>query len=51
MLMDWRLIFSSYTMIPGEIYEFKADGVSGSHPFMIGESVGDIAHLLLQVGL
>ena len=34
--------FSSYIMIPGLTYEFKAAGVSGSHPFMVGESVGDM---------
>ena len=34
--------FSSYIMIPGLTCEFKAAGVSDSHPFMVGESVGDM---------
>ena len=37
-------------MIPGETYEFKADGVSGSHPFMIGESVGDMSSPFVNGG-
>ena len=33
--------FSSFLFNRGEIYEFKATGISNSHPFMIGESNGD----------
>ena len=33
--------FSSLLLNKGSAYEFVASGVSGSHPFMIGESYGD----------
>ena len=42
--------FSSYIMMPGETYEFKADGVSVTHPFMIGEIIGDINSPLVTGG-
>ena len=37
--------FSSFLFNRGEVYEFKAAGISNSHPFMIGESNGDTSSL------
>ena len=34
--------FTTRKMAPGNIYEFTAQGISSSHPFMIGESYGDM---------
>jgi hypothetical protein len=42
--------FSSHQLSRGEIYEFKADGVLTSHPFMIGESNGDLSSSLVSGG-
>ena len=42
--------FSSFQLIRGEIYEFKAGGVLKSHPFMIGESNGDLSSSLVSGG-
>ena len=42
--------FSSHQLSRGEIYEFKADGVLISHPFMIGESNGDLSSSLVSSG-
>jgi hypothetical protein len=42
--------FSSHQLSRGEIYEFKADGVLNSHPFMIGESNGDLSSSLVSGG-
>ena len=33
--------FTTLQLVKGKNYEFVAAGVSGSHPFMIGESYGD----------
>ena len=38
--------FTNLTLIPGEVYEFMAYGISGSHPFMIGEAGGDALTLV-----
>ena len=42
--------FSSFLFNRGEIYEFKATGISNSHPFMIGESNGDTSSPLVSGG-
>jgi hypothetical protein len=42
--------FSSLLLNRGEIYEFKANGVLNSHPFMIGESNGDLSSSLVTGG-
>ena len=42
--------FSSLLLKRGEIYEFKANGVLSSHPFMIGESNGDLSSSLVSGG-
>ena len=42
--------FSSFLFNRGEIYEFKAAGISNSHPFMIGESNGDTSSPLVSGG-
>ena len=40
--------FTTLQLVKGKNYEFVAAGVSGSHPFMIGESYGDTssAHVI-----
>ena len=42
--------FSTRLLFPGEIYQFTDVGVSGSHPFMIGESYGDTTSSLVSGG-
>ena len=42
--------FASRLLFPGEIYHFTDVGVSGSHPFMIGESYGDTTSSLVSGG-
>ena len=42
--------FTNLTLIPGEVYEFMAYGISGSHPFMIGGSYGDADSTLVSGG-
>ena len=34
--------FASLNLKPGEIYQFMSIELSSSHPFMIGESYGDM---------
>ena len=40
--------FSSFLFNRGEVYEFKAAGISNSHPFMIGESNGDTSSSIVS---
>ena len=42
--------FTTQPLYRGETYEFNATGVSGSHPFMIGESYGDTSSSLVSGG-
>ena len=42
--------FSTQPLYRGETYEFNASGVSTSHPFMIGESYGDMDSNLVSGG-
>jgi formylglycine-generating enzyme required for sulfatase activity len=42
--------FTTFPLIKGKNYEFVAAGVSGSHPFMIGESYGDTSSVHLTGG-
>jgi formylglycine-generating enzyme required for sulfatase activity len=42
--------FSTHALASGKIYEFNNSGVSGSHPFMIGESYGDMNSTLVTGG-
>jgi formylglycine-generating enzyme required for sulfatase activity len=42
--------FSTRALARGKIYEFNNSGVFGSHPFMIGESYGDMNSTLVTGG-
>ncbi len=42
--------FSTFKLIAGQTYKFIADGISNSHPFMIGESYGDMNSSLVTGG-
>ena len=42
--------FSTQSLYLGETYTFTASGISGSHPFMIGESYGDMDSSLVSGG-
>ena len=42
--------FLSRPLYRGETYNFTADSISGSHPFMIGESYGDTTSDLVEGG-
>ena len=42
--------FTYLNLVPGNIYEFVASGVSSSHPFMIGETYGDTDSALVSGG-
>jgi formylglycine-generating enzyme required for sulfatase activity len=42
--------FSVQSLYLGETYTFSASGISGSHPFMIGESYGDMDSSLVSGG-
>ena len=42
--------FTSLLLNPGKSYKFTASGVSNSHPFMIGESYGDMNSSLVIGG-
>ena len=42
--------FSTYTFQKGSTYYFVASNISGSHPFMIGESFGDTSSNLVSGG-
>ena len=42
--------FLSRPLYRGETYSFTADSISGSHPFMIGESYGDTTSILVEGG-
>jgi len=42
--------FTSVPLYRGETYQFSDSGVSGSHPFMIGESYGDTTSSLVSGG-
>ena len=42
--------FSVQSLYLGETYIFTASGISGSHPFMIGESYGDMGSSLVSGG-
>ena len=42
--------FTSLLLNPGKSYKFTASGVSNSHPFMIGESYGDMNSSLVNGG-
>ena len=42
--------FSVQSLYLGETYIFTASGISGSHPFMIGESYGDMDSSLVSGG-
>ena len=40
--------FSAFKLVPGQTYKFIANGISTSHPFMIGESNGDTSSSLVS---
>ena len=42
--------FSTYTFQKGGTYYFVASNISSSHPFMIGESFGDVSSSLVSGG-
>ena len=42
--------FSVQSLYLGETYTFTASSISGSHPFMIGESYGDMDSSLVSGG-
>ena len=42
--------FSAFKLVPGQTYKFIANGISTSHPFMIGESNGDTSSSLVSGG-
>ena len=42
------LDFSTFKLVPGQTYNFAANGISADHPFMIGESYNDFDSSLVN---